>query len=57
LASWTSATDTPCFITSEVRCCQDAGSLCMFQEAMVSMAESSHWGWVVLSVPEPRVSP
>src|SRR6516162_765671 len=41
LASWTSATDTPCSITSELRCCQDAGPLCMFQEATVSMAAFS----------------
>src|SRR6516164_9656892 len=40
-ASWTSATDTPCCTTSELRCCQDAGPLCMFQEATVSMATSS----------------
>src|SRR6516225_8643193 len=44
LASWTSATDTPCLITTELRCCQDAGPLCMFQQATVSMAASSQTG-------------
>src|SRR5215472_11398157 len=40
-ASWTSATDTPCRTTTELRCCQDAGPLRMFQEATVSMAAFS----------------
>lgn len=40
-ASWTSATDTPCFLIREPRCRQDGRPLCTFQEATVSMAASS----------------